>query len=144
MDLDVARLLLASASTQGNGTPGMSEIDPTERTELTGPWAGFGFQGGHMWTPKSHSLFPEDMAWWSLTCNIAREWRLMMAEARSAAARSAECPEPLWHKDPSVINLRDVLRRRREKRSAMKDGARFADRATVVRSTRGPRSSRRG
>lgn len=39
-----------------------------------------------MWTPEGHSLFPEDMAWWSLTCNIAREWRLMMAEARDAAA----------------------------------------------------------
>lgn len=26
----------------------MRLIDPTERTELTGPWAGFGFQQGHL------------------------------------------------------------------------------------------------
>ncbi|MBB5529982.1 hypothetical protein [Stenotrophomonas maltophilia] len=26
-------------------------------------------------------LEPCDMVWWSLTCNIEREWRLMMAEA---------------------------------------------------------------
>lgn len=122
----------------------MTRIDPTERNELTGPWAGFGFQLGHMWTPEGHSLYPEDMAWWSLTCNIAHEWRLMMAEARGAAARSADAPEPLRYKDSSVINLRDVLRRRSEQRSAMMDGARFAGRATVVHATRGPRSPRRG
>lgn len=26
----------------------MIKIDPHERIDLTGPWAGFGFQGGHM------------------------------------------------------------------------------------------------
>lgn len=46
-------------------------LDPHDRTELTGPWAGFGFQAGHMWTPENHTLYPEDMRWWSLTCNIA-------------------------------------------------------------------------
>lgn len=40
--------------------------DPHERIELTGPWAGFGFQGGHMWPPEGHTLYPEDMTWWSL------------------------------------------------------------------------------
>jgi len=60
----------------------MIKIDPHDRMDLTGPWAGFGFQGGHMFTPEGHQLEPGDMAWWSLTCNIAREWRLMMAEAR--------------------------------------------------------------
>lgn len=34
-----------------------------------------------MFTPERHQFEPCDMAWWSLTCNIAREWRLMMAEA---------------------------------------------------------------
>lgn len=57
----------------------MSTIDPTERIDLTGLWAGFGFQGGHMFTPEGHHLEVQDMIWWSLTCNIAREWRLMMA-----------------------------------------------------------------
>jgi len=59
----------------------MSKIDPHDRIDLTGPWAGFGFQAGHMFTPEGHQLEPCDMTWWSLTCNIAREWRLMMAEA---------------------------------------------------------------
>ncbi|WP_425529938.1 DUF3653 domain-containing protein [Stenotrophomonas maltophilia] len=68
----------------------MSKIDPHDRIDLTGPWAGFGFQAGHMFTPEGHQLEPCDMTWWSLTCNIAREWRLMMAEARTdLAERSA-------------------------------------------------------
>lgn len=56
----------------------MSEMDPHDRINLTGPWAGFGFQGGHMFTPEGHHLEPCDMTWWSLTCNIAREWRLRL------------------------------------------------------------------
>jgi len=28
----------------------MSEMDPHDRINLTGPWAGFGFQAGHMFT----------------------------------------------------------------------------------------------
>lgn len=39
----------------------MSMIDTRNRIELTGPWAGFGFQAGYMWTPEGHSLYPEDM-----------------------------------------------------------------------------------
>lgn|GEM_PF-5569187 len=54
----------------------MIKIDPHDRIDLTGSWAGFGFQGGHMFAPEGHQLDPCDMAWWSLTCNIAREWRL--------------------------------------------------------------------
>lgn len=38
----------------------MSEMDTHERIDLTGPWAGFGFQGGHMFTPEGHSLEPCD------------------------------------------------------------------------------------
>lgn len=67
-------------------------IDPHERTELTGPWAGFGFQAGHMWTPENYTLYPEDMRWWSLTCNIAREWRLMMVEARRQVVQGVDRP----------------------------------------------------
>ncbi|WP_017161929.1 hypothetical protein [Xanthomonas phaseoli] len=67
--------------------------------------------------------------------NIAREWALMMAEER----------QRVWHARPAdVIYLRDVLRRRREMRLSMMDGAGSADRARVVRQTRGPRSPRRG
>ncbi|EVT72486.1 hypothetical protein X548_08615 [Stenotrophomonas maltophilia 5BA-I-2] len=48
----------------------MIEIDPHDRIDLTGPWAGFGFQGGHMFTPEGLQLEPCDMAWWSLTCTL--------------------------------------------------------------------------
>lgn len=58
-------------------------VDTThQRIELTGPWAGFGFQAGHMWTPEGYTLHHHNMRWWSLTCNIAQEWQRMMAEAR--------------------------------------------------------------
>lgn len=35
------------------------KIDTTwQRIELTGPWAGFGFQAGHLWTPEDQTLHP--------------------------------------------------------------------------------------
>ena len=79
------------------------------RTELTGPWAGFGFQQGHLWTPEGHSIEPHHMAWMSLTANIMREWQAMMADARSATHRKA-----MRSKASNVVYLRDVLRGRRE------------------------------
>jgi len=118
--------------------------DPHERIELTGPWAGFGFQGGHMWTPEGHTLFPEDMVWWSLTCNIAREWRSMMEAGLSQPSADATARNRCSTGDSKVVFLQDVLRRRQEQPSSEVAGARFADRATVVRATRGPSRHRRG
>ncbi|KGR58134.1 MULTISPECIES: DUF3653 domain-containing protein [Xanthomonas] len=110
-------------------------LDTYDRVDLTGPWAGFGFQGHRFFTPEGRDIDPVGMRYWSLTCNIAREWALMMAEER----------QRVWHARPAdVIYLRDVLRRRREMRLSMVDGAGSADRARVVRQTRGPRSPRRG
>jgi len=40
----------------------MIKIDPHDRIDLTGPCAGFGFQGGYMFTPERHQLEPGDMA----------------------------------------------------------------------------------
>ena len=71
----------------------MGLIDPTQRHELTGPWAGFGFQQGHFWTPEGYTLYPEQMRWWSLTCNIAREWTLMMERQRVTALRPRQLTE---------------------------------------------------
>ena len=82
----------------------MIEIDPHNRTDLTGPWAGFGFQAGHMFTPEGHQLEPCDMAWWSLTRNIAREWRLMMADARE----SATDPTPVSYTHLTLPTNREV------------------------------------
>lgn len=122
----------------------MIEMDPHDRINLTGPWAGFGFQGGHMFTPEGHQLEPCDMAWWSLTCNIAREWRLMMEEARPQPLRSATAGKPRAVKESSVICLRDALRKRRERRLGVGDPGPAAAPSNVVHMRRGPRPGQRG
>lgn len=123
----------------------MSKIDPNKRTDLTGPWAGFGFQGGRMYTPEGHSLEPCDMTWWSLTCNIAREWRTMMDEARSQHEPSApRVRRTCFLQESNVINLRDAIRARRERKLSMGDRGPVAETSNVVQISRGPRSRRRG
>jgi len=123
-------------------------LDTYDRVDLTGPWAGFGFQARHMFTPEGHTLHPEDMVWWSLTCNIAREWRQMMDDARSLIPGnrcSARVSEDGFSAGGSVIYLRDVLRRRQEeKRSSVGSGRVDAGRHTAGRPGRGPRRPRRG
>lgn len=118
----------------------MIEIDPHDRTDLTGPCAGFGFQGGHMFTPEGHQLDPCDMTWWSLTCNIAREWRLMMAEAapRASANRKAS-----GSAKSSVIYLAEAIRIRRERRFGARDPGSDAEASNVVYMSRGPRPRQR-
>lgn len=118
----------------------MMEIDPHDRIDLTGPWAGFGFQAGHMFTLEGHELEPCDMTWWSLTCNIAREWRLMMTEARTeiAAPRLQVARPPVTTKS-SVIYLAEVLRIRRERRFGGGDSGFDAEPSNVVYMSRGPR-----
>ncbi len=93
-------------------------LDTYDRVDLTGPWAGFGFQGHRFFTPEGRDIDPVGMRYWSLTCNIAREWALMMAEER----------ERVWHTRPAeVIYLRDVIRRRREMRLSVAAGAGSAE-----------------
>ncbi|KAB7763928.1 DUF3653 domain-containing protein [Xanthomonas maliensis] len=126
------------------------KLDTDEHVDLTGPWAGFGFQGGRMFTPEGRDLRPADMAWWSLTCAIAREWSLMMSMERNA--RSANPRTPTAAMTPGarrpgqckVIYLRDVLRRQREQASSMEAGAGFGADAPVGRPGRGRRRPRRG
>ena len=93
----------------------MGLIDPMLRHELTGPWAGFGFQAGH--PPEGFTLYPEQMRWWSLTCNIAREWQIMMAERRGEVVQGEDRPSD---RDPRVSILRQSLQasRPRVRRSA--------------------------
>jgi hypothetical protein len=122
----------------------MIEIDPHDRTDLTGPWAGFGFQGGHMFTPEGHQLEPCDMAWWSLTCNIAREWRLMMAEARAELATRPVPPRKASATTKSsVIYLAEALRIRRERRLGVSGPGSDAETSNVVYMGRGPRPRQR-
>jgi hypothetical protein len=123
----------------------MSQIDPTERIDLTGLWAGFGFQAGHMFTPEGHNLEVQDMVWWSLTCNIAREWRLLMEEARPRSCRqTAAGRKPLRDNGGSVIHLRDVIEARRHRKLGMGDPGAGAVTSNVVHLRRGPRPGRRG
>ncbi|WP_314103917.1 DUF3653 domain-containing protein [uncultured Stenotrophomonas sp.] len=127
----------------------MSEMDPHDRINLTGPWAGFGFQGGHMFTPEGHQLEPCDMVWWSLTCNIAREWRLMMQQARSEAAidscsNAHNLDASRRHRSTNVIVLREAIQARRQRRLGMGDPGPEAEPSNVVHMRRGPRPGRRG
>ncbi len=50
---------------------------------LTGPWAGFSFQRGHLITPEGRAISPQDLAWLGLTTTLAREWRLLMEDDRA-------------------------------------------------------------
>ncbi|MEI2261855.1 hypothetical protein OHC51_12940 [Stenotrophomonas indicatrix] len=101
----------------------MIKIDPHDRIDLTGPWAGFGFQGGHM---------------------IAREWRLMMAEARiEAVTRSVPRRKACATGKSSVIYLAEALRIRRERRLGMSGPRSDAEPSNVVYMRRGPKPRRR-
>lgn len=68
------------------------------------------------------------MTWWSLTCNITREWRLMMEEARPRQARSLAAGKGCATMDSSVVYLREYVRIRRERRLGVGDPGAGADR----------------
>ena len=72
---------------------------------LTGPWAGFSFQGGYLITPEGRAIAPQDLAWLGLTTTLAREWRLLMEDGR------ARVPP---RRPAGVVYLRDELRARRK------------------------------
>ncbi|WDN30052.1 hypothetical protein LL916_21265 [Xanthomonas oryzae] len=65
-------------------------FDTYERVDLTGPWAGFGFQGHRFFTPENYDIEPCGMRYWALTCAIAREWSLMMSEERNTRSATRE------------------------------------------------------
>jgi len=125
----------------------MSKIDTSDRIELDGAWSGFGFQNGRMFTPEGHALEPADMAWWSLTCNIASEWRRMMEDARAFPDQSATTTRGLKKTIPAVaqvVCLRNAIRKRRERRFAVVAAGPDAEHSNVVRFGRGPNRQWRG
>ncbi|MDN8660672.1 hypothetical protein [Stenotrophomonas indicatrix] len=84
------------------------------------------------------------MAWWSLTCNIAREWRLMMVEARAeVATRSVPPRRASATTKSSVIYLGEALRIRRERRLGAGVFGPDAEQSNVVYMSRGPRPRQR-
>lgn len=51
--------------------------------ELPHPaWRGFRVVGDTLWTPEGRSFRPDHMAWWSLTCRMADEFRALVRLAR--------------------------------------------------------------
>ncbi|MBZ3918776.1 hypothetical protein Xtri_23225 [Xanthomonas campestris pv. trichodesmae] len=117
--------------------------------QLTGPWAGFSFVRGELVTPEGKAFTATQLTWLALTSSLAREWSAMMDEAKLKVCkpqyRRLYVPKPPQRSTAAnVIYLRDVLRRRREMRLSVVDGAGSADRSKVVRRTRGPRGPRRG
>ncbi|MBH1680288.1 hypothetical protein I5U88_00680 [Stenotrophomonas maltophilia] len=98
----------------------MIEFDPHHRIDLTGPWAGFCFLGDRLITPEGRELLPEDLAWLSLTACQAQEWRRMMEAARSApdshcSIRGNNRAAVAWDRPATVVNLRDVVSRRKQR-----------------------------
>ncbi len=52
--------------------------------KLTGSWAGFAFKGGRLVTPEGRELLPEDLAWISLTAQLAQEYRRLLEADRAS------------------------------------------------------------
>jgi len=107
------------------------EFDPYNRTELTGPWAGFAFLGNRLITPEGRELLPEDLAWLSLTACQAQEWRRMMAQLRRGDARSAKPGKPCSTKAAAndfsagraeVIEVATLMARRQQRLSGVMAG----------------------
>ncbi|MHC2113970.1 DUF3653 domain-containing protein [Stenotrophomonas geniculata] len=98
----------------------MIEFDPHHRIDLTGPWAGFSFLGDRLITPEGRELEPQDLAWLSLTACQAQEWRRMMEAARSTpsmdSSRNVRNRDAgIGHHPATVVNLQDVVSRRKQR-----------------------------
>ncbi|MCU0999746.1 hypothetical protein JAK44_02050 [Stenotrophomonas maltophilia] len=120
----------------------MIEFDPHHRIDLTGPWAGFSFLGDRLITPEGRELLPEDLAWLSLTACQAQEWRRMMEAARSApdshcSIRGNNRAAVAWDRPTTVVNLRDVVSRRKQ-RSAVAMAGPDAEPPAAVQPIPGP------
>ncbi len=125
----------------------MMELDPYHRINLTGPWAGFSFLGDRLITPEGRELYPEDLAWLSLTACQAQEWRRMMEAARSApsidSSRNVRNRDAsIRHHPATVVNLRDVVSQRKQ-RSAVAMAGPDAEPPAEVLPVPGPRRSER-
>jgi hypothetical protein len=128
------------------GTPLASPPDPAAAwslivrdRNLTGPWAGFSFKAGRLVTPEGRELYPEDLAWLSLTAAQAQEWRRMM-ETRGVPANGIR--KPLLHKACEVVAIRDVLMKSQQ-RSSMAMAGPDAEPPAAILPAPGPRRRQR-
>ncbi|MDH6329497.1 hypothetical protein M2299_000297 [Stenotrophomonas sp. 1278] len=118
---------------------------------LTGPWAGFSFKGGRLVTPEGRELYPEDLAWLSLTAAQAQEWRRMMGELcsgpRSGKSRNRCSTSPAARDSFSagraeVVTLSTIMADRK-KRSAVAMTGPDAEPPAAVLPVPGPRRRQR-
>ncbi|MEW6384798.1 MAG: hypothetical protein AB1514_12670 [Pseudomonadota bacterium] len=65
----------------------MSKIDPHDRIDLTGPWAGFGFQAGHMFT-KASTTAKSSVIYLAEALRIRRERRFCVRDPGPGAETS--------------------------------------------------------
>ena len=131
MAVPLARLLPAGSFPRQGRTGSVMEFDPYNRTELTGPWAGFAFLGNRLITPEGRELLPEDLAWLSLTACQAQEWRRMMDELRRGDPRSGRPGMPCGSKaagnsipavGENVIDVATLMARRQRRLSRVMAG----------------------
>lgn len=108
----------------------MIEIDPHDRIDLTGPWAGFSFLGDRLITPEGRELLPEDLAWLSLTACQAQEWRRMMELARGSKKR------PFG--SAAIVDLAEAAQRRAKRSSGAGVHAGMPTRVVGLPSARTP------
>ncbi|MBO0393560.1 hypothetical protein J1F00_04120 [Stenotrophomonas maltophilia] len=117
------------------------------RVRVPGPWAGFSFLGDRLITPEGRELLPEDLAWLSLTACQAQEWRRMMEAARSvpsidSSKNVSNRDAGIRHHPATVVNLRDVVCRRKQ-RSAVAMAGPDAEPPAAVLPVSGPRPRQR-
>lgn len=114
---------------------------------LTGPWAGFSFKSGRLVTPEGRELYPEDLAWLSLTAAQAQEWRRMMGQLRRSDPRSGRPGKPCSSKaagnsfsagQAEVIEVATLMARRQERLSRVMAGP-DADPPMAAEMTTGPK-----
>ncbi|WP_329892976.1 DUF3653 domain-containing protein [Stenotrophomonas sp. SMYL20] len=110
---------------------------------LTGPWAGFSFKAGRLVTPEGRELEPQDLAWLSLTAAQAQEWRRLMEDAASSKTRARDRRKPLAYKAAQVVDLRDAVKRRTEKRLSRVMAGPGAEPTTAAPPAPGPRPRQR-
>lgn len=110
---------------------------------LTGPWAGFSFKAGRLVTPEGRELEPQDLAWLSLTAAQAQEWRRLMEDASSSKIRARDRRKPMVYKAAEIVDLRDAVRRRTEKRLSRVLAGPDAEPPAAVLPVPGPRPRQR-
>src|SRR5690606_12994345 len=64
--------------------------------ELPGDaWRGFYLRGDTIWSPEGKAFSSHDLAWWSLTCELARDRLRLALQPQAAASQPVAAPPEL-------------------------------------------------